>query len=342
LTIDKGITVGDPKHFDNLTVFPVYAAVPAHLGSFVTLDTALEAKMAVVREAGSGDDATANDEGSSARVDTLVIENKGDKPIIVLAGTVVTGGKQDRTIAQDFVIPPGKTTSVAAFCVEQSRWDANRQGVATGGRFTTLPALANAEVRNAGQFDKDQTKVWREVARMNEKNGKKTDTGTLAATLDDVEISKRRDALAAKAIVHMAQQQPTGKVVGLAYGVGGRIHAVRWFMNNELFMLHRDKLLKTAALEAISAQPADERQASSDDKRFDKRLSAKDIAEFVASVQTARAETATERKDDNVRRSYGNKKGYGWSLDVAASASPKAAEENAPAAPVTKGFRSLL
>ena len=46
-------------------------------------------------------------------MNTLVIENKGDVPIYVLAGTVVKGGKQDRQIGQDFIIEGKKTVKAA-------------------------------------------------------------------------------------------------------------------------------------------------------------------------------------------------------------------------------------
>src|SRR4029079_8804388 len=85
--------------------------------------------------------------GGGGEVNRLVIDNKGDKAIFVLAGTLVKGGKQDRQIAQDFIIPPGKTVPVDAFCVEHGRWTANREGKGTDGLFEAQKVLAVKEVR---------------------------------------------------------------------------------------------------------------------------------------------------------------------------------------------------
>src|SRR5439155_384601 len=85
-----------------------------------------------------------DDRAPAARVNPLVIENPGKLPLLVLAGTVVRGGKQDRQIGADFVIEAGKTVPVDAFCVEHGRWDATRDGVATGGRFKSEKVLAQA------------------------------------------------------------------------------------------------------------------------------------------------------------------------------------------------------
>src|SRR5690606_8900190 len=130
--------------------------------------------------------------------DTVVIENRGRLPILVLAGTIVKGGKQDRQIGEDFVVAPGKTVDVAAFCVEQGRWNDNREGRSTGGTFVAQKSLALGNVRAAGQYDKNQGQVWSEVSRVNAANKKGAPSGTLLATLDDAEIARRREAIATR------------------------------------------------------------------------------------------------------------------------------------------------
>ncbi len=147
-------TVGAPAVFENLAVFPVFAARQEDIGDFTTLDAALEAKTAEVRELdAAGADAETN---GSAEVNKLVIENRGKLPVLVLAGTVVKGGRQDRQIGADFVIEAGRTVPVDAFCVEHGRWNATRDGVETGGRFKSERVLAQADVRAAGQYEQDQ------------------------------------------------------------------------------------------------------------------------------------------------------------------------------------------
>src|SRR5262249_55934493 len=151
---------------------------------FLPLDTAIDRKVAVLREMGA--------DGNGAQVNQLVIENRGDVPILVLAGTVVKGGKQDRQIGQDFIIGKRQTVPVDAFCVEHGRWNASRQGVATGGAFQSLKTLAVGQVRQAGQYEHDQGRVWDNVKAANKVAGKESASDTLTALLEAPEVQAER------------------------------------------------------------------------------------------------------------------------------------------------------
>ena len=43
---------------------------------------------------------------SGAEVNRLVLINNSDRPLLLLAGEIVTGGKQDRVIGADRLVPP--------------------------------------------------------------------------------------------------------------------------------------------------------------------------------------------------------------------------------------------
>ncbi len=249
--------VGSATVVDNLTVFPIYAKQPEDLGEFTTLEAATAAKTAIVREAGSAPEAQVASDGrgssGGARVDTVVIENKGRLPILVLAGTIVKGGNQDRQIGEDFVVKPGKTVDVTAFCVEHGRWNDSRDGKSTGGKFVAQKSLALGSVRAAGQYDKNQSEVWSEVARVNAANKKGSSSGTLMATMDDAQIAQRRQQIAGQLTTAMGKVERQDKLVGVAYAVDGQVKGVRWFAGTKLFQLHRETLLHTAAMEAIAA-----------------------------------------------------------------------------------------
>jgi hypothetical protein len=155
-------TVGAPFVSGNLAVFPVYASVQEDVGEIVTLDEALEKGTAEVREVGP--EAVAGEQvrevqqrtGEGAVVNTLVIENRGKQPILVLAGTILKGGKQDRQVGRDFLVGANETEPVDAFCIEHNRWTTVRDGLATGGKFRAMKVLAVGEVRGAGQYEGDQ------------------------------------------------------------------------------------------------------------------------------------------------------------------------------------------
>lgn len=274
----------------NLTVFPIYAAANPQFADAIALDRALARKQARVRELDADDPAL-----EGAEVGTLVIDNLGSAPIVVLAGTVVKGGKQDRQIGQDFVIAAKSTVDVEAFCVEQGRWSGEREGKNTGGSFSGSGMIAPSAVRIAAQYESDQGKVWSEVAEANEKSAKSgpqgreaksSQSGTLMATYDDGAVVAKRKAIATKLVTSLESAVASERIMGLAYAVDGSIRGVRWFGSRGLFEQHRKQLLETMAVESILAVAS---------KGAVKRPSPKDVRDFVEGVATTEIKASKKR-----------------------------------------------
>jgi hypothetical protein len=271
-----------------------------------------------------------------ARVDTLVIENKDKLPILILAGTMVKGGKQDRQIGEDVVVPSNKTLDIAAFCVEQGRWNGTRDGKDTGGKFVPQKVLATNKVRAAAQHDKDQSEVWKAVASANSAHDKKRASGSFMASVDDADLVKRRAALATAARAVLARATDQAHLVGLAYAVDGEVRGVRWFAGPKLFALFQDSLLETAAFEAITSQ-AEAKAAG----REMQAIAAKDsaVVQFTDDLMAA-PETSREEEVEQARSLKKAKGGYASELRYDKKASPKAAGsgaavEAAPAPTIT-------
>ena len=112
------------------------------------------------------------------------------------------------------VIAPGKTVDVAAFCVEQGRWNGAREGQSTGGKFTTQSSLALGSVRAAGQYDKNQSEVWNQVAQVNAANKKGVPSGTLLATMDDAQIAQQRAQVASQLASAIERDRPLPRDLG--------------------------------------------------------------------------------------------------------------------------------
>jgi hypothetical protein len=272
-------TVGPPKVIGNLAVFPVYAAMQDAFGEFTTLEAAIDSGVATVRERGAQAPVPPPAVASKvhaqapsalpvnnpnpqlvqlamndgATVNQLVLENNGDLPILVLAGSVVKGGKQDRQISQDFVVGPKQTVALDAFCVEHGRWSANRQGVNTGGSFKAVKSLAQGDVRAAGQYPRNQGRVWAKVSEVNRAHKKAAATDTLMATLDDEAMAHKRAAVSGEAQNFLKAVPAAGSVVGLAYAVDGKVRGVRWFFNHDVFAKYGETLVNTAVLDALTA-----------------------------------------------------------------------------------------
>jgi hypothetical protein len=135
LSLDSHRFVGTPKSFRNLTLIPIYAPKAKATNAYITLDEGLKAKTVTVREAAGG-----------GEVNKLFIRNKSGKILYILAGEVVLGGQQDRSLGTDTVIPPDeKEVPVTAFCVEHGRWSGK-------GEFDrSAKAVASVDVRVSAQ-----------------------------------------------------------------------------------------------------------------------------------------------------------------------------------------------
>lgn len=288
----KGQTVGAPRDFEGLAVFPIFGTTDPAVGPVTTLDRALAARTAEVRELGAQSHlrrGRAEPAVASDQVNKLVIENVGELPIYVLAGTVVKGGNQDRQIGQDFIIDPKQTVAVDAFCVEHGRWTAQRDGRRTGGQFGSSAKLVTSKVRAAAQYEKNQSEVWDSVARVNAAHHKSAGSGTLLATLDDPAIENRRAALASKIERYLDQVEPRERLVGFAFAIDGKIKAVRWFASHGIFELFHRSLVDGAALDALTARA--EAQGS---RREGAVATSADVVAFVESVERG---AVTERRD---------------------------------------------
>src|SRR5262249_55576295 len=109
----SGYKVFTPIREGNLTIFPVVAAKSHGTDGFLTLDEGLKTGDVVVSESGRIAPLIRRRPSEGVRpvvsggpqVNTLVLVNNAKRPLLLLAGEIVTGGKQDRVIAKDRLIP---------------------------------------------------------------------------------------------------------------------------------------------------------------------------------------------------------------------------------------------
>ena len=155
--------------------------------SYITLDEGLESGAVKLREHGGGD------------VNTLEVENVSDEYLFLHVGDVVRGGKQDRTIATDVVLPPRSTpVTIDAFCVEPGRWAAD---AASGMEFSMNEAMVSgAALKRTIQAVKSQGEVWNEVAEtealaamyLETSSPRLSDSGTYSAIVDNETLKAKR------------------------------------------------------------------------------------------------------------------------------------------------------
>src|SRR5205814_3854739 len=155
----------------NLTIFPVVSANTHDTSGFITLDEGIRSGDVVVSEAGRVAGLIRGPHphipaSTSAQVNQLVLVNNSKHPLILLAGEIVTGGKQDRIIAKDRIIPTGgDPVDLSVFCVEPGRWI----GTTTKFEAMSVPQMAQPSIRYNAMAEKSQQKVWDEVGRSRER-----------------------------------------------------------------------------------------------------------------------------------------------------------------------------
>jgi hypothetical protein len=154
----------DPITHGDLTIFPVVSAKTHDTNGFLTLDEGVRSGEVVVTEAGNLHSAmqrrpAPQNYRGSAQVNSLVLVNNSQRPLILLAGEIVTGGKQDRVVAKDRIVPSeSDPVDLGVFCVEPHRW------VETSNKFDThASVMAQPSVRKKAMAEKDQQQVWAEV-----------------------------------------------------------------------------------------------------------------------------------------------------------------------------------
>src|SRR5271168_3070858 len=104
----------EPISYENLTVFPVVSSSGYDTSGFLTLEDGLSRGEIIVREQGAETLIRNRDarrpvveRNSGPSVNQLVLINNGKRPLLLLAGELVSGGKQDRIIAKDRIVAPG-------------------------------------------------------------------------------------------------------------------------------------------------------------------------------------------------------------------------------------------
>lgn len=176
---EEGYRVLAPIESGNLLLFPVVRASGAQEKSpgetpFITLDEGIRSGEVEVTEAGNVQGLVRprrpdglpgrTSYGGGAQVNTLVLVNNSKQPLLLLAGEIVTGGKQDRVIAKDRIVPVNADPiDLSVFCIEPGRWT---QTSTTFGAAAPMPAqgfMAQPSVRLKAMAEKDQQEVWNSV-----------------------------------------------------------------------------------------------------------------------------------------------------------------------------------
>ena len=264
-----GYKVLEPIRHGNLTVFPVIAAKSHDTAEFITLDEGLRSGEVVVTESGNisplmrprhrHGQITPPQYGGGAQVNQLVLVNNSKRPLILLAGEIVTGGKQDRVIGKDRLVPAeSDPIDMSVFCVEPGRW------TGASAKFDSYNgAMAQPAVRGKAMAEKDQSQVWAEVGKTKESLSRMASppaataiggTTSYARVMDNKEVKQQVDSVA-EPIQHnyqsLIKQLRNQNAVGVVVAVSGQIVWADIFASTNLLEKYWPKLVRSYAAEAV-------------------------------------------------------------------------------------------
>jgi hypothetical protein len=276
----------DPITYENLTIFPVVSSFEFDTSSYITLEEGLSSGEVIVRE--QGEETLVRDRNSArqyipapggASVNQLVLLNRSKRPLLLLSGELISGGKQDRIIAKDRIVAPGSVPlPLDVFCVEHGRWSA-------GSQFNAAKTIVHPSVREQATVKQSQSQVWEAVSvgsmavpRATEGGGNGYgNTAPPAPRVSQNELSaamreeaptqsyaklygSRRVGASVDAMVEEVQKrfhkQTSGlkgeRVVGVVVAYGGEVAWSDIFASADLFSAYWNKLVRSYAVEAVA------------------------------------------------------------------------------------------
>ncbi len=241
-----------PYRHENLTIFLIHGPIQKDNGRlFTPLQQAMDRKLVIVHE--------------TSDVNELAIENVStSEEVFVQAGDIVKGGRQDRVLAVDLIVPAQSgRMPISAFCVEQSRWSA--RGAESPVQFSMSEGMiATKRLKLAARQEVSQARVWNEVQEAQQK----LSTAVARDVRSDVSrtslhLAQANDTVQAAAAAYTdklsAIVDNSIDVIGFAFAINDRLNSADVYSSTELFKRFWPRLLKTAAIEAVAERTSNEK-----------------------------------------------------------------------------------
>ncbi len=235
-----------PYTHANLTIWLVHGPDKLKNAHYLTLQEGLDRKLVVVHETGN--------------VNELSVENQsGEFEIFIQAGDIVRGGKQDRCIGVDIILPANSgKVPIQSFCVEQGRWQA--RGAERPDRFATSDKRVSGRLLKLEvQRDADQAGVWQEVGQSQVALGA-TVGGEVRAqeSRSSYQLTLENDKVQAgvKEYLDALSKITSGQkdTLGFVFAINGELNNADTYGVHELFVKLWPKLLESAAVEALASK----------------------------------------------------------------------------------------
>jgi hypothetical protein len=296
----------EPVTYENISIFPVVASRGYDTAAFLTLDEGLSSGDVMVSEQGATglvrnrDGRPTTPQYTGASVNQLVLVNRSKRPLLLLAGELVSGGKQDRIIAKDRIVAPGADPlPLDVFCVEHGRWS-------SGAQFSASKTIVHPSVREKAAVAQDQQEVWGAVrsgttaAASPSAPAARLSTRELSSVIASDAHSEAYDKIyqsravggSIDSFVEEVQRRFSratsglkgARVVGVVVAYGGEVAWSDIFASGDLFDHYWSKLLRSYAVEALARPTLREVASSESAREFLRSLNGREIQESEPGV----------------------------------------------------------
>ena len=192
----------------------------------------------------------------------------------------MTGGKQDRVIGADRIVPPkGGPMDLSVFCVEPGRW------VQSSAKFGSMAAqMAQPSVRMPAMAEQNQSEVWNQVRASNakmagslsasESHGDVAHTSSYATVFASPPVQAKLEQYGGhageEAILDELRKQGA---VGVVVAVNGNVQWADVFASTDLLAKYWPKLMRSYVAEAATAGSGEGTPELGDAQSFITKLS---------------------------------------------------------------------
>ena len=300
-----------PIESGNLLLFPVVESGKIPASPFITLDEGIKNGQVEVTEAGNvrglvrprptrgrTDDSVLRSHPlpdpptyRGDQVNTLVLVNNSDKPLLLLAGEIVTGGKQDRIVGKDRIVPAqSDPIDLGVFCIEHGRWTEDTATFRSSAKASAQSLMVQPSVREKAMDDKNQQEVWDSVhgsiagalaaprpgIAVAEPRNAVPDANSLGTTsyaraMQSAVINEKVDEAAAplmKSREQVLEKLREERAVGVVVAVRGEIVWADIFSDSDLLSRYWTKLVRSYAAESLMADQTHAAPSIADAQHF--------------------------------------------------------------------------
>ncbi len=259
----RRLEVGEPQSYRGFALYPLYHPQGSRSRGYLGMDSALGRGELDLRERNDG------------VVSEILASNNSNRFVFLMAGEILMGGKQNRILRSDVLLPPGcRDIVLSAYCVEKGRW---RETHGTG--FLSEGYLSSSGVRATAAEGGSQEEIWGEVDQALRLQGVRSETSDHALVYQSSEYRERADEYKRRCRP-VLRRDP----VGLVIVRGGHIAGAEIFVDSNLLEQYWGKIVDSYLSDWPGIREPDSRYwpPAPDRERVRRFLSRVESARFVS------------------------------------------------------------